>query len=376
MRLISRVSWLLLCTLALQACGSVGSPSSDAGAGGTTADAGGGAGGGGGGAVGGAGGHSDAASSDATDVAPPADASDAPPADAASESAACPNEGIACNPDGNVCRIGAIACPDGGAATCVERAQATAGTDCGGGSFCAAGACGNFKTCKEIKAAATSAPSGVYVIDPAAAGPGARPSAYCDMVTDQGGWTLVGYAAQAVLGGHLTVANGTFNPATRSGSANLNALPIARVSAEMAFSWSATGQPTGGIASYDRAAKFPVPSPSTTTLDPGTTAVINCTAAGYTQVAVTCLSGTNCGLPTNMYTRTAGVGACYGNAYGLVLNTGTNMSCDWSIDTQAFRAVYVQATSTPSVSGCAGVVPDPGASASLQVPSTIAIWLK
>jgi hypothetical protein len=371
MRPISRVIRLLLWALALQACGSVGRGPTDAGA-----DAAGATGGSGGGGGAGAGGRGDASSSDAADAAPPADASDAPPADAASEAAACPNEGIACNPDGNVCRIGAFACPDGGAATCVERAQATAGTDCGGGKFCAAGACGNFRTCKEIKAAATSAPSGVYVIDPAAAGPGARPSAYCDMVTDQGGWTLVGYAAQAVLGGKLNVANGTFNPATRSGSANLNALPIARVSAEMAFSWSATGQPTAGITSYDRAAKFPVPNQSTTTLDPGTAAAIACGASGYTQVAVTCLSSTSCGLPTSMYTRTAGVGACYGNAYGLVLNTGTDAQCDWTIDTQAFRAVYVQAVAAGSVSGCAGVVPDPGASASLQIPSTIAIWLR
>ena len=78
----------------------------------------------------------------------------------------------------------------GGCGPCAVGAACGILADCASG-LCDAGVCAIAAHCAAIKAAAPEAASGVYTIDPD--GDAGEPpfDAYCDMVTDGGGWTLV-----------------------------------------------------------------------------------------------------------------------------------------------------------------------------------------
>ena len=67
------------------------------------------------------------------------------------------------------------------------------GTACPSGRVCAGGTCLSATSCRSIREQNSSAPSGVYLIDPDGAGSGAAFNVYCEMSTAGGGWTVMAY---------------------------------------------------------------------------------------------------------------------------------------------------------------------------------------
>ena len=91
------------------------------------------------------------------------------------------------------------ACPLGKA--CAKSPDCTS-------KFCNLGTCEVPKSCQQIKAADPMASDGTYTIDPDGAGPGASITAYCDMKTDGGGWTMVLKLSSGVAGDANNLWNG------------------------------------------------------------------------------------------------------------------------------------------------------------------------
>lgn len=211
---------------------------------------------------------------------------------------------------------------------------------------------------------------------------------YRDDGTDGGGWELVAYGADARLvdGARLTGASGSYEPATRTGRANIDALQRFQEGGEVAITWNHAGFPTGGISSYDRAVAFPLPAPQTMALDAAPIPPAGSGTSHFSRIGtlpsqalvpVRNLLGEEAdpGMPAEMYLRSSTFGVNYGNSYGLVRGLGANNQLDWSPDAQAFAAIYLGVEAPGSGAPPTGYVTPSGTGLG-AVPSTMAVWVR
>jgi len=134
----------------------------------------------------------------------------------------------------------------------------------------------------------------------------------------------------------------------------------------MAWSSSAAPSNTDDYLTYEKAVTFKVPGTTTAgvrTDDNGK----QCTDTDYfVPVKVECVQG-SCNLPATMYTGKGFNRICYDRAYGLVAPS-TNPQCDWTMDGQAFRSLYM------GDSGCHGMKDEGDTSVTDSGMLAIGIW--
>lgn len=131
---------------------------------------------------------------------------------------------------------------------------------CANGQKCASSRCVSMPSCAAIHAAFASLPSAVYTLDPDGDGPLPAFSTYCEMVDDEGGWTLAlkldgskptfAYASALWTNDSVLNAASTDLSAAEAKLASFSTVPFTRIRA---------GMIDGGVRRY---ASFAIAAPS------------------------------------------------------------------------------------------------------------------